>query len=111
MISLNREYAGSHVTYCCLSKHSRLKHLVIIDFSEVGPVTQRYLSYCSYNAKFHESLYQELKKALAQLKTGTKITRNQLKFIELVLGVDKSTITFHTFAVLATMIDHMAHKE
>ncbi|XP_063674291.1 uncharacterized protein LOC134811421 isoform X3 [Bolinopsis microptera] len=55
--------------------------------------------------------HQEMKRALSQMKSCTKITRKQLKFIELLLGLKKEKISFHTFAVMATLIDHMSHKD
>ena len=53
----------------------------------------------------------EMKRALSQLKSCTKISRAQMKFIEVVLGLNKDKISFHTFAVMATLIDHMVHRE
>ena len=78
-----------------------------------------------------------MKRALSNIKSCTKISRNQLKFIELVLGLNKDRynilkicssakllsriisgtynnnprISFHTFTVMATLIDHMSHKD
>ena len=52
-----------------------------------------------------------MKRALSQIKSCTKITRNQLKYVELILELNKNKISFHTFAVMATLIDHMTHKE
>lgn len=86
-----------------------LEKFLIIDKSRVNYL---YKIFNDYDMRRESALtHKELKKALAQLKACTKITRNQLKFIELVLGVEKHSITFHTFAVLATMIEHMAHKD
>ncbi|KAL5256937.1 hypothetical protein ACHWQZ_G012015 [Mnemiopsis leidyi] len=101
---MNEEFSGDE------NLNEILRRFTIVDKGRLNYLNKIFHDFQTDTQNSYLS-HQEMKKALTQIKSCTKITRNQLKFIETLLGLNKERISFHTFAVMATLIDHMSHKD